>query len=169
MMSFMRQSSLAKHNDLAGTDHFVSGPTLSTDYLNHFAEALMLIEAMSFDDKVVAELAEWRPLSYRAHFAKSALRCAQPALQAYDALSHDSRGAFESLCSAMDRLVETVRLTLAEVDDPASSLAILRIAAQAFRNLLCRATEFINTGGDLHKAAYDEGELQQVIDRLMRA
>lgn len=140
---------------------------LSTDYLNHFAEALMLIEAVSFDDSVRTELAKWRPLGYGEHFSRSELRCAPSALRAYQALDPDARGAFEALCSAMDRLVETVLLTLKDIRDPADMIPIIAIAAKAFRSLLSRATAFINSGGDMRQAAYDTVELQDAIDQMM--
>jgi hypothetical protein len=153
--------------DVAEPDRFVAGAVLSTDYLNHFAEALMLIEAVGLDDSVTAELANWRPVSYRDHFSSSSLRCAPHALQAYEALHPDARGAFEALCSAMQRLVQTVLLTLADVRNPAHMLPIVEITAQAFRSMLSRATAFINSGGDMEQAAYDADGLQDAIDRLM--
>lgn len=152
---------------LAVPDTLVSRPVLSTDYLNHFAEALMLIEAVAFDDTVPAELANWRPLGYREHFRSSSLRCAPFALEAYDALSHDARGAFESLCSGMEKLVQTVLLMLDEEQDPALLTPIVEITAKAFRSMLSRATAFINSGGDMEQASYDTGELQDAIDQLM--
>lgn len=154
-------------HDMAELDQFVAAPVLSTDYLNHFAEALMLIESVAFDDSVTAELMNWRPVGYREHFRTSALRCAPHALQAYDALHPDSRGAFEALCSAMQKLVQTVLLTLAEVQNPAHMIPIVEITAKAFRSMLSRATAFINSGGDMEQAAYDNVELQDAIDQIM--
>lgn len=166
-MNFHSGTSSVVHHDTAEHDRFMTGVMLSTDYLNHFAEALMLIEAVAFDESVVVELVNWRPLDYRNHFANSALRCAPFALQAYNALDDDSRGAFEALCSAMDRLVQTVLLTLRDVREPADMVPIIEIAAKAFRSLLSRATAFINSGGDMTQAAYDTVELQDAIDQLM--
>lgn len=148
-------------------DRLVNGRVLSTDYLNHFAEALMLIEAVSFDDSVREELENWRPVSYREHFTRSALRCAPHALEAYEALHPDARGAFEALCSAMERLVQTVLLTLSDVRNPAHMIPIVEITARAFRSMLSKATAFINSGGDMLQAAYNTGELQDTIDELM--
>ncbi|MCO4053128.1 MAG: hypothetical protein HEQ16_03525 [Bosea sp.] len=148
-------------------DRFVEAAALSTDYLNHFAEALMLMEMAADHPLLVHELANWTPTTYLAHFDDSGLRCADVALAAYHELDAASRRAFEALCSAMDRLVATVVLTLDEIKDPAEALPIVMIAAAAFRNLLARATGFINSGGDMACAAYDKVELQDVIDRIM--
>lgn len=158
---------LMTDHDAPEPDRLVARDMLSTDYLNHFAEALMLIEAVAFDESVRAELESWQPKSYREHFTGSALRCAKPALKAYEELSQESRGSFEALCSAMDRLVQTVLLTLTDVRDPVDMVPIIGIAATAFRSLLSRATAFINSGGDMEQAAYDDVKLQDAIDQLM--
>ena len=42
---------------------------LSTDYLNHFTEAIMLLELLPADPDCVADFLEWEPKDYRAHFA----------------------------------------------------------------------------------------------------
>ena len=44
---------------------------LSTDYLNHFTEAIMLLELLPADPDCVADFLEWEPKDYRAHFAGS--------------------------------------------------------------------------------------------------
>ncbi len=140
---------------------------LSTDYLNHFGEALMLIEMACSDPDMIRELCAWRPVSYREHFRTSGLRCAPAALAAYDGLHDTARRAFETLCKAMTKLVETVILTLRDIDDPAASQPVIDVAAVAFHTLLGRATAFINSGGDMHTAAYDKIALQVAIDRII--
>jgi hypothetical protein len=60
---------------------------LSTDYLNHYSEILMLIEMASFDEDAVADLSGWQPVDYRAYFERSPLRRAASALAAYEALA----------------------------------------------------------------------------------
>lgn len=149
-------------------DDHVEARALSTDYLNRYGEALMLIEMSLFDPAVCADLEAWTPVGYAAHFEQSQLRCAPHALAAYRALDPLSRGAFEALCMAMNRLVETAVLTLREAPDPAASGPVIEIAATAFRNMLSRATAFINSGGDMAEAAYDTRELQSVIDELIK-
>ena len=98
-------------SDLAG--HDVPHAGLSTDYLNHFGEALMLIEMTCSDPDMIGELCAWQPTTYREHFSASHLRCAPAALVAYDGLDDTARRAFEALCNAMTRLVDTVILPCA--------------------------------------------------------
>lgn len=168
-MSLPAQPADVSSTGIHAPDEHVGACGLSTDYLNHFAEALMLIEMASFESAAIGELSHWRPAGYADHFARSELRCAPHALEAYMALGPEARGAFEALCSAMNRLVETVILTLQQLANPDDAHAIVSIAAAAFRNLLARATAFINSGGDMERAAYDTVELQDAIDQLMAA
>jgi hypothetical protein len=151
------------------SDRYVAAAALSTDYLNRFGEALMLIEMATMDPSVADELAAWRPVSYCQHFERAQLRCAPHALAAYRALDPISRGAFEALCLAMGRLIETAAITLRESPDPAIAAPVMEIAATAFRSLLGRATAFINSGGDMATAIYDGRELQHAIDQMMAA
>ncbi len=42
---------------------------LATDYLNHFNEAIMLLDLLPQTPEVIVELVSWEPLSYQEHFA----------------------------------------------------------------------------------------------------
>ena len=44
---------------------------LATDYLNHFNEAIMLLEMIPDMPECAEQFLEWRPRSYREHFAAS--------------------------------------------------------------------------------------------------
>ncbi len=81
---------------------------LSTDYLNHYSEILMLIEMAPWDAAVVDELSGWRPIGYREHFLRSPLRCAAAALAAYEALPDEACRAFELNIAMLDDLAGTV-------------------------------------------------------------
>ena len=44
---------------------------LATDYLNHFNEAIMLLEMLSSCPECRDDFLGWRPMSYREHFEAS--------------------------------------------------------------------------------------------------
>lgn len=155
------------HLDVQQSDRFVASSRLSTDYLNLYAEALMLIDMAAFDLEVVSELKAWKPVGYLEHFQASNLRCAGAASKAYMALDPTARRAFETLCSAKNQLVQTVIITLNEGGETGSHAAVIEIAAEAFRDLFSRANAFINSGGDMEMAAYDKIELQAAVDRIL--
>ncbi len=137
-------------------DDFVAGEKLSTDYLNHYNEALMLIEMSVQDPMMASELVHWKPVSYERHFEDSGLRCAPGALAAYRALDPIQRGAFEAMCMAMDRMVLTAMEAVEHAPDPAVTVPVFEVLADAFRNLHARATTFINSGGQFGHGAPGE-------------
>ena len=70
-------------------------PRLSTDFLNRYSEALMLIEMAADDDGIVDDLKAWHSITYREHFEVSGLRCAPSALAAYDSVAPARRAGFD--------------------------------------------------------------------------
>lgn len=142
-------------------------PRLSTDYLNRFGEALMLLEMVPVDEEMLGDLRDWRFVGYREHFQASPLRCAPSALLAYDRLAPARRLAFENLCRAMERLIHTVTAVLAERPGTGEAPIVVDVAGDALRNLMARATHFINANGDVDIAALEGSARQAEIDLLM--
>ena len=56
---------------------------LATDYLNHFNEAIMLLEMIPDMPECAEEFLEWQPRSYREHFAASNFRARELAIEAF--------------------------------------------------------------------------------------
>lgn len=151
----------------AGAD-MAKHPRLSTDYLNRYAEALMLIDLAADDPDIVRDLKAWRSLSYREHFETSPLRIAPSALEAYDRLAPERKAAFEDLCRAMTRLVTTATALLADRTDRLDAITIVEVAGDALRRQIARATEFINANGTVDIVATEMRELQAEVDALLR-
>lgn len=143
-------------------------PRLSTDYLNRFAEALMLIDLAADDASVVHDLQAWRSLSYREHFEVSPLRIAASALEAYDLVPQARQAGFEELCGAMARLITTATALLADRKSSLEAVTIVEVAGEALRRQIARATEFINANGAVDIVAVDMRELQAEVDALLR-
>ena len=80
---------------------------LASDYLNHFNEVIMLIEMAPDMPECLAEAREWRPRSYKEHFADSAFSDREIAIVAYDRSPVEFRGELEKLVASMNKLVET--------------------------------------------------------------
>ncbi len=143
-------------------------PRLSTDYLNRFAEALMLIDLAADDPDIVQDLKAWRSVTYREHFETSPLRIAASALAAYDLVPPERREGFEELCRAMTRLVTTATALLADRADRLDAVTIVEVAGDALRRQIARATEFINANGAVDIVAIEMRELQAEVDALLR-
>src|SRR5450830_1377187 len=58
---------------------------LATDYMNHFNEAIMLLEMLSSCPDCRDDFLGWRPMSYREHFEASRFKGRVLAIAAYDA------------------------------------------------------------------------------------
>ncbi|MBN8934348.1 MAG: hypothetical protein J0G97_21780, partial [Rhizobium pusense] len=142
-------------------------PRLSTDFLNRYSEALMLIEMVAMDDSILADLQAWQAVGYREHFAASALRCAASALAAYDDLNPNRARSFDEACHAMTRLVRTVTALLAETPPQPELPIIVEVASEALRRQIARATQFINANGTIDIAAFEDAVLQAQIDALL--
>src|SRR3954454_17093904 len=57
---------------------------LATDYLNHFNEAVMLLEMIPDVPECAEDFLDWKPLSYREHFVASHFKARDLAISAYD-------------------------------------------------------------------------------------
>src|SRR5664279_6206818 len=57
---------------------------LATDYLNHFNEAIMLLEMIPDMPECAEEFLAWHPLSYREHFMASHFKTRELAIEAYE-------------------------------------------------------------------------------------
>ncbi|HEY8564055.1 MAG TPA: hypothetical protein VIL65_01040 [Beijerinckiaceae bacterium] len=140
---------------------------LSNDYLNHYSEALMLIELAAFDEAVVEDLGAWAPLTYPAYFAASPLRRAKAALAAYEALAPEPRAAFEELTWAMDTLVRFAILALRQPTEAESAAMVAAETGPTLRRLIERAAAFLNSGGTDLPRSSEVDAAQGAIDRLM--
>jgi hypothetical protein len=143
------------------------GAGLSNDYLNHYSEVLMLIEAAGEDPELAHELRQWQPVDYRSYFTASPLRRAQAALDAYEALPVERRFVFEKLVRAMDQLAEMTILAIGLKDDPDTAVFVPSVAAPILRRLIARAAHFLNSGGeDIDRCGALE-DAQDAIDWLL--
>jgi len=69
---------------------------LASDYLNHFHELVMLLEALSSEPQGFADdLLAWRPLTYEEHFSQSGFRDKNLAIAAYRRAPPKIRARFD--------------------------------------------------------------------------
>lgn len=137
---------------------------LATDYLNHFNEAIMLLEMLSGSPDCRTDFLAWRPMSYREHFSASRFIGRDLAIAAYDAADPGVRTRLETLAAAMNAVVEATRASLAPDMPPAAAGAIALRAAALLRPLAARTAALINGERDTDETAAP----QSVIDRLMK-
>src|ERR1700674_2838452 len=81
---------------------------LATDYLNHFNEAVMLLEMIPDMPECAEDFLDWRPLSYREHFKASHFKARELAIEAYDSADAIIRAEFDNITSAMTSILTAV-------------------------------------------------------------
>src|SRR5271163_1492353 len=64
---------------------------LATDYLNHFNEAIMLLEMIPDMPECAEDFLGWQPLSYAEHFTASNFKARELAIEAYESADQGIR------------------------------------------------------------------------------
>ncbi len=118
---------------------------LATDYLNHFNEAIMLLELIPDMPDCASEFLEWRPLSYAEHFIASNFRARDLAIEAYESADPDLRAEFDHMTGIMTNILTAVSEAMR--DAQASTRAKLATQALSWLKELVQATGGIINGG----------------------
>jgi hypothetical protein len=137
---------------------------LATDYLNHFNEAIMLLDMLSSCPDCREDFLGWRPMSYREHFMASRFKARDLAIASYDAADPALRGRLDTLAGTMTAVLEATR-TLLNSDLPPEAAGVLADRAVArLKPLVARAGAVINgdAEGNVPQAP------QSVVDGLMQ-
>lgn len=92
---------------------------LTTDYLNHYAGMVMLLEQLpDTPEELILYLLAWEPVGYEQHFDTMPFREASLAVAGY-------RHAPETVRSTFDQIVERLR------DEAVRALDVVRVQAEA--------------------------------------
>lgn len=117
---------------------------LSTDYLNHFTEAVMVLEMGTTMPDCLEELNSWRPKTYREHFLASAFRDRGAIIAAYDAANPAIRDALDRNAAALnDALSEVCAEIVARLGMP-DAVEAARQALVRIKPLVARTTSILN-------------------------
>src|SRR5215471_15647620 len=81
---------------------------LATDYLNHFNEAIMLLEMIPDMPECAEDFLGWHPLSYREHFTASNFKARELAIEAYDTAEPLTRAEFDNVTNTMTSILTAV-------------------------------------------------------------
>ena len=120
---------------------------LASDYLNHFHELVMLLEAISSEPSSFADdLLSWRPLTYEEHFAESGFRDRNLAIAAYRRAPPKIRARFdEAVARLHGEAVTLVAEVAAELNGNSKKLnKTCEKAARRLRILIDEANAIAN-------------------------
>ncbi len=138
---------------------------LATDYLNHFNEAIMLLEMLPDCPECAEDFLAWQPKSYRAHFAQSHFKDRQIALEAYEAADSAARDRLEPMSATMSAVLEATRAAMAANLPAEAAVSLADWTAGRLKPLVARAGAVINGEIDAGEAA---AVPQAAVDRLMK-
>ena len=82
---------------------------LATDYLNHFNEAVMLLEMLPAAPDCKEDFLDWRPLSYVEHFEASRFKHRNLAIAAYEVADPVFRRPLDQIANQMNRILTEAR------------------------------------------------------------
>ncbi len=139
---------------------------LATDYLNHFNEAIMLLEMLSAMPDCAEDFLAWQPMSYSDHFAASRFKGRELAIAAYDNADPPARQRLDQLTDSMNTILLAIREALLLQLSPKAAGTLATQAAGWLKPLVARAGSVINgqhisispaevTGDDAPQAAVD--------------
>jgi hypothetical protein len=138
---------------------------LATDYLNHFNEAVMLLEALAASPDAFEDFLAWRPLTYREHFAASRFKGRHLAIAAYENAAPALRERLGTLVGTMTAVLLAAQEAMRDYTmTPAAAGVIATLAATTVRPLIARTGALINGEEDND----DPVTPQAVVDELMR-
>ena len=120
---------------------------LATDYLNHFNEAIMLLEMIPDIPECAEDFLSWHPLSYAEHFTASHFKARDLAIEAYDAADPGIRGDFDNLTSAMTSILTAVGAAMREARQDKTRAILAEQATGWVKPLVALAGGIINGRG----------------------
>ncbi|MGB7259283.1 MAG: hypothetical protein ACRECC_13895 [Pseudolabrys sp.] len=139
---------------------------LATDYLNHFNEAVMLLEMFSSCPDCIDDFLAWKPMSYCQHFGASKFKDRHAAIAAYEAADPEVRKNLDTLANTMNALLEGTRAAMRLNMPLAKSRNLADRTARALKPLIAHAGAVIN--GDPDADAVQPDVLQATIDALLK-
>src|SRR6476619_336457 len=88
---------------------------LATDYLNHFNEAIMLLEMIPDMPECAEDFLTWTPLSYCEHFMASNFKTRDLAIESYGSADATIRTEFDNITSTMTAILTAVGSAMRDV------------------------------------------------------
>jgi hypothetical protein len=120
---------------------------LATDYLNHFNEAIMLLEMLPMAPECKEDFLTWRPMSYCEHFEASRFKHRDLAIAAYEVADPLYRRPLDQIAHQMNQILVETRDGLQGDLSPDTIRILAEATTHWLRPLVGRAGSVIN--GDL--------------------
>jgi hypothetical protein len=120
---------------------------LATDYLNHFNEAVMLLEMIPDMPECAEDFLTWKPLSYAEHFTASNFKARDLAIEAYNTANTRIRTDFDNITSAITSILSAVSEAMREARQDKTRARLAEQATGWVKPLVVQAGGVINGDG----------------------
>ena len=119
---------------------------LATDYLNHFNEAVMLLEMIPDMPECADDFLAWQPLSYCEHFRASNFKARDLAISAYETAEAGIRAQFDHITNSMTTILTAVGSAMREARQDKTRANLAEQASGWVKPLVAQAGSIINGG-----------------------
>src|SRR5882724_3882341 len=119
---------------------------LATDYMNHFNEAIMLLEMIPDMPECAEDFLGWKPLSYAEHFTASNFKARDLAIAAYDSADAGIRAEFDNITSSMTSILTAVSAAMRDARQDKTRATLAEQATGWVKPLVALAGGIINGG-----------------------
>ncbi|KPG01433.1 hypothetical protein IP86_04030 [Rhodopseudomonas sp. AAP120] len=120
---------------------------LATDYLNHFNEAIMLLEMIPDMPECSEDFLGWQPLSYAEHFKLSNFKARDLAIEAYEHADAGIRQDFDEVTSNMTAILSAIGDAMRGAKQDSTRTKLAEEAVGWIKPLIGRAGGIINGQG----------------------
>jgi hypothetical protein len=120
---------------------------LATDYLNHFNEAVMLLEMIPDMPECAEDFLVWEPLSYAEHFTASNFKARDLAIDSYNTADVRIRAEFDNITSAITSILSAVSAAMREATNDDTRTRLAEQATGWVKPLVMQAGGIINGDG----------------------
>jgi hypothetical protein len=117
---------------------------LATDYLNHFNEAVMLLEMIPDMPECAEDFLGWTPLSYAEHFVASNFKARELAIEAYEMAEPNIRAEFDKLTENMTSILTAVGTAMREARQDKTRATLAEQATDWVKPLVMLTAGVIN-------------------------
>lgn len=120
---------------------------LATDYLNHFNEAVMLLEMIPDLPECAEDFMSWKPLSYAEHFTASNFKARDLAIEAYNMADGRIRAEFDGITGAITSILTAVGEAMRKAQQDKTRARLAEQATVWVKPLVTQAGGVINGDG----------------------
>ncbi|MGJ5074070.1 hypothetical protein [Bradyrhizobium oligotrophicum] len=137
---------------------------LATDYLNHFNEAVMLLEMIPDIPECAEDFLAWTPLTYPEHFTHTNFKARDLVIEAYEQADAAIRDKFDHLTKTMTDILLAVGSAMRDAKQDATKAKLAEQAAAWVKPLVTQAGGIINGDIEVDPDPVDEVD---AVDAIM--